>query len=78
MPANSLQTTARRHVGSEGAGEVIKAGASAQNLIGQTVAVIGGAMYAQFRTLNAPDCLQLPAGTSAAEGASCFVNPHTA
>ena len=65
-------------VGNEGAGEVIKAGANAQNLIGQTVAVIGGAMYAQFRTLKASDCLQLPPGTSAAEGASCFVNPLTA
>lgn len=65
-------------VGNEGAGEVIKAGANAQSLLGQTVAAAGGAMYAQFRTLKASDCLQLPAGTSAAEGASCFVNPLTA
>jgi len=65
-------------VGNEGAGEVIKAGANAQNLLGKTVAIIGGAMYAQYRTLKASDCLQLPAGTSAAEGASCFVNPLTA
>lgn len=65
-------------VGNEGAGEVIRAGANAQNLVGKTVAVIGGATYAQFRTLKASDCLQLPAGTSAAEGASCFVNPLTA
>jgi len=65
-------------VGNEGAGEVIKAGANAQNLVGRTVAVIGGAMYAQFRTLKASDCLQLPAGTSATEAASCFVNPLTA
>ena len=64
--------------GNEGAGEVIKAGANAKDLLGQTVAIIGGAMYAQFRTLKASDCLQLPAGTSAAEGASCFVNPLTA
>ncbi len=65
-------------VGNEGAGEVIKAGANAQNLLGRTVAILGGAMYAQYRTLKASDCLQLPAGTSAAEGASCFVNPLTA
>lgn len=65
-------------VGNEGAGEVVKAGANTQNLLGKTVAVIGGAMYAQFRTLKASDCLQLPEGTSAAEGASCFVNPLTA
>jgi len=65
-------------VGNEGAGEVIKAGANAQTLLGKTVAILGGAMYAQYRTLKASDCLQLPAGTSAAEGASCFVNPLTA
>jgi NADPH:quinone reductase-like Zn-dependent oxidoreductase len=65
-------------VGNEGAGEVIKAGANAQNLLGKTVAILGGAMYAQYRTLKAADCLPLPAGTSAAEGASCFVNPLTA
>ena len=40
--------------------------------------MIGGAMYAQFRLMKAADCLPLPAGTSAAEGASCFVNPLTA
>jgi NADPH:quinone reductase-like Zn-dependent oxidoreductase len=65
-------------VGNEGAGEVIKAGANAQNLLGKTVAVLGGAMYAQYRTMKAADCLQLPAGTTAEEGASCFVNPLTA
>jgi NADPH:quinone reductase-like Zn-dependent oxidoreductase len=65
-------------VGNEGAGEVIKAGKNAQALIGKTVAVLGGAMYAQYRTLRAADCLLLPAGTTAAEGASCFVNPLTA
>ena len=65
-------------VGNEGAGEVVKAGANAQHLMGQTVAILGGAMYAQYRTLKASDCLQLPAGTTAAEGASCFVNPLTA
>jgi NADPH:quinone reductase-like Zn-dependent oxidoreductase len=65
-------------VGNEGAGEVIKAGANAQNLLGKTVAILGGAMYAQYRTMKAADCLQLPSGTTAAEGASCFVNPLTA
>ncbi|MEI9887841.1 MAG: zinc-binding dehydrogenase [Rhizomicrobium sp.] len=65
-------------VGNEGAGTVIKAGANAQTLIGKTVAILGGAMYAQYRTLKASDCLLLPAGTTAEEGASCFVNPLTA
>jgi NADPH:quinone reductase-like Zn-dependent oxidoreductase len=66
-------------VGNEGAGVVIKGGASeaAQALLGKTVAMIGGAMYAQYRCLKARDVLPLPAGTTPAEGASCFVNPLT-
>jgi NADPH2:quinone reductase len=67
-------------VGNEGAGTVIAAGsgAAAQALLGKTVAVLGGAMYSQYRTVKVELCLPLPAGTSAAEGASCFVNPLTA
>src|ERR1700755_1771602 len=67
-------------VGNEGAGVVVKTGSSdaAKALMGRTVAMIGGAMYAQYRTLRVNECLPLPAGTSAAEGASCFVNPLTA
>jgi NADPH:quinone reductase len=67
-------------VGNEGAGVVVKAGSSdaAQALLGKTVAMIGGAMYAQIRLIKAADCLPLPAGTTPAEGASCFVNPLTA
>jgi NADPH:quinone reductase-like Zn-dependent oxidoreductase len=67
-------------VGNEGAGVVIGTGSSdaAKALMGKTVAMIGGAMYAQYRVLKARDVLELPAGTAAAEGASCFVNPLTA
>ena len=67
-------------VGNEGAGTVVKAGDSpaAQALLGKTVAMIGGAMYAQYRCIAARDCLVLPADATAAEGASCFVNPLTA
>ena len=67
-------------VGNEGAGVVVAAGDSpaAQALRGKTVAILGGAMYAQYRTLRADQCLVLPEGTTAAEGASCFVNPLTA
>jgi NADPH:quinone reductase-like Zn-dependent oxidoreductase len=66
-------------VGNEGAGVVIKSGSSeaAKALMGKTVAMIGGAMYAQYRTVKASECLVLPEGTTAAEGASCFVNPLT-
>jgi NADPH:quinone reductase-like Zn-dependent oxidoreductase len=66
-------------VGNEGAGVVIKTGSSdaAKALMGKTVAMIGGAMYAQYRTLKVNECLPLPAGVTPAEGASCFVNPLT-
>ncbi|KIQ25291.1 NADH oxidase [Variovorax paradoxus] len=66
-------------VGNEGAGVVVKAGSSpaAQALLGKTVAAIGGAMYSQYRAIGAAQCLELPEGTTPAEGASCFVNPLT-
>ena len=85
VPAAALPFLATRldesmPVGNEGAGTVVKAGASdaAQALKGKTVSMVGGAMYAQYRLLNARDCQPLPAGTTAAEGASWFVNPLTA
>ncbi|WP_293677734.1 zinc-binding dehydrogenase [uncultured Phenylobacterium sp.] len=67
-------------VGNEGAGTVIAAGpgAAAQAMVGKRVAMFGGATYAQYRTVNAGDVLVLPADASAADGASCFVNPLTA
>ncbi len=67
-------------VGNEGAGTVIKAGSSeaAQALKGKMVSAVGGSMYSQYRLLKATDCQPLPAGTTAAEGASWFVNPLTA
>ena len=66
-------------VGNEAAGVVVKAGSSeaAQALLGKTVAILGGAMYAQYRSIKAVQCLVLPEGTTPAEGASCFVNPLT-
>ncbi|WNG49387.1 zinc-binding dehydrogenase [Archangium minus] len=65
-------------VGNEGAGVVIKAGANARELLGKTVAALGGAMYSQFRVLKAAHCLVLPEDATPADGASCFVNPLTA
>ena len=67
-------------VGNEGAGVVVGAGASAsaQALLGKTVAVVGGAMYSQYKCVKADQCLVLPADVTPAEGASCFVNPLTA
>jgi NADPH:quinone reductase-like Zn-dependent oxidoreductase len=66
-------------VGNEGAGVVVAAGTSAeaQALVGKVVAVIGGAMYAQYRVVKAADCLPMPEGATPADGASSFVNPLT-
>ncbi|KLI04870.1 NADH oxidase [Mycolicibacterium conceptionense] len=67
-------------VGNEGAGTVVAAGesAQAQAVLGKTVGIAGGAMYAQYRVVKAEACLVLPEGASAKEGASSFVNPLTA
>lgn len=85
VPETAMPTMAGRldqslPIGFEGAGVVIETGSSAaaKSLMGRTVATFGGAMYAQYRCLKVSDCLQLPDGTTPAEGASCFVNPLTA
>jgi NADPH:quinone reductase-like Zn-dependent oxidoreductase len=66
--------------GNEGAGRVIAAGSSpeAQALMGKLVAILGGELYARYRTVKARTALVLPADATAADGASCFVNPLTA
>ena len=67
-------------VGNEGAGVVVEAGSSAaaQALLGKNVALIRGAMYAQYQCVSAAQCLLLPEGATPADGASAFVNPLTA
>jgi NADPH:quinone reductase-like Zn-dependent oxidoreductase len=85
IPAGVMKAMAGRlgeslPVGNEGAGVVVAAGTSpaAQALMGKTVAIIAGAMYSQYRSAKAADCLVLPEGATAAAGASAFVNPLTA
>ena len=85
MPDAFMRMSAARHdqslpVGNEGAGVVIRTGSSdaAKALMGKTVSMIGGAMYSQYRTMKVRDVMELPAGTTAADGASWFVNPLTA
>src|SRR3990167_4435533 len=85
IPPPALRAMAARldqsmPIGNEGAGVVVKAGSSpaAQALLGKMVAGLGGEMYSQYRMLNVAQCLPLPDGTSAKDGASCFVNPLTA
>lgn len=85
LPPAALRAMAARvgqslPVGNEGAGVVVGAGSSpgAQALMGTTVAILGGAMYSQYRTIAVGQCLLLPTGTTPEQGASCFVNPLTA
>jgi len=79
LPAMADRFDQSMMVGNEGAGVVVEAGDSdaAQALLGRTVATLGGAMYAQFRVVNVAQALLLHEGTTAMEGASCFVNPLT-
>ncbi len=85
VPEIALKSMAARldqsmPVGNEGAGVVVAAGGSpeAQALMGKTVAVLGGAMYTQYRCIAVAQCMALPEGATAADGASSFVNPLTA
>jgi NADPH:quinone reductase len=66
-------------VGNEGAGVVVAAGASpqAQQLLGRTVAVLGGGTYAEHVRVPWTSCLPFPDGTAPRAVASAFVNPLT-
>ena len=84
VPSGLLKMVAARldeslAVGNEAGGVVVAAGESdaAQALLGKTVGLIGGSMYAQYRLIKVPMCLPLHEGTTPKEGASCFVNPLT-
>ena len=80
MKAMAARVGQSMPAGNEGAGRVVAAGSSAaaQALMGKNVAVLGGAMYSQYRSIDAAQCLLLPEGATAADGASSFVNPLTA
>jgi len=66
-------------IGNEGCGVVVAAGSNsdAQALVGKTVALLGGEMYAEYRCLPVQMTMPLPDGTDPVDGASCFVNPLT-
>lgn len=66
-------------VGNEGAGTVVEAGSSdaARALLGKRVGAFSGSMYAEYQVVGAAFCIPLGDDVTAAEGASCFVNPLT-
>jgi len=85
VPAPAMRAMATRvgewlPVGNEACGTVVEAGASpeAQALLGKRVALFGGEMYSDYRTVSIFQCIPLPDSTTPEEGASCFVNPMTA
>jgi NADPH2:quinone reductase len=79
MPMVAARVGQSLAVGNEGAGTVVAAGSSdaAQALVGKTVGIFGGDMFAQYRVVPSFMCLELEEGTTAVEGASCVVNPLT-
>ena len=85
IPPRGMEALASRMdkpmpVGNEGAGTVVAAGSSpeAQALLGKMVAMLAGGMYAQYRVVKAASVMALQPDATAADGASCFVNPLTA
>ncbi|MBK6503136.1 MAG: zinc-binding dehydrogenase [Candidatus Microthrix sp.] len=67
-------------VGNEGAGTVVAAGPdpTAQALLNKVVGFLSGNAYAQYRTIDASQCLVMQDGTDPADAAAAFVNPLTA
>ncbi len=78
MAAVQLRVGRAIPLGNEGAGTVVRAGPDVQHLLGRTVAMAGGGMYATYRKLPAAAAILLNEDASAADGASAFVNPRTA
>tara|TARA_R110000782_G_scaffold78276_9_gene155638 strand:+ start:69219 stop:70370 length:1152 start_codon:yes stop_codon:yes gene_type:complete len=65
-------------IGNEGTGTVVEAAPDVRHMMGQKVAIFGGAMFVRYRTIAASDCLTVSAEATPAERAALFVNPLTA
>jgi NADPH2:quinone reductase len=65
-------------IGNEAAGTVIAAGPESADLVGRRVAMIGGAMWSDYRVVDAMATVPLPDDATSADGAALFVNPMTA
>lgn len=65
--------------GNEGGGTVVAVGDGVDpSFVGRVVGFFGGESYSQYRAVPAAMCLPMPDGVTAAQAASCVVNPFTA
>ena len=80
VAANRARLDQPMPCGNEGAGVVVDAGPSdvAQALLGKRIAGVSGSMYATHTTVSPMMCIEVPAGVTAEQAASSFVNPLTA
>ncbi|MGB5757097.1 MAG: zinc-binding dehydrogenase, partial [Acidimicrobiales bacterium] len=64
----------------EGGGTVVATGSApaASALLGRVVGFLSGNAYAEYRVVNAAQCLVMAEGTEPSEAAAAFVNPLTA
>ena len=77
LPSAAARIAKSLPVGNEGAGTVIAAGENQRQLLGRTVAIMGGAMLSQHRVVDAASALPLPDGAAAPTGAAALINPLT-
>ena len=75
MPFVAARLDQAMPVGNEGAGTVVSA--ADVSLVGKRVALASGGMWAQYKVARASDCMVLPDGVTARQGAAAFVNPMT-
>lgn len=80
MPSMKGRIDQALALGNEGAGTVVAAGESAyaQSLVGKTVAMMSGNLYAEYACVDAINCMPLLPEHTAKDGASSIVNPMTA
>jgi len=66
-------------VGNEGAGTVVATGSNTGEYAGRLVALRSTTgTFARYQVVRAEDCIVLPEGATARDGASAFINPLTA
>jgi len=79
LPAIAGRIDRSLPVGNEGAGTVVRAGRNVEHLVGRVVALRASTgSYSQYQRVKAGECLVLPDGLTARDGAAAFINPLTA